>query len=119
MREPGTAERWIIKNGSGGWFHPIHIHLEGQQLQKFSSRPVAPQERFNKDTINLGGGESAEVFIKFRTFTGRYVFHCHNVEHEDLAMMLTFNVGDVPHEDFSTVEPGAPGSPPALVVPGN
>lgn len=115
---PGTAERWIIKNGGGGWFHPIHIHMEGQQIQKLSSRPVAPQEKFLKDTVNLGGGESAEVFIKFRTFTGRYVFHCHNIEHEDLAMMLTFNVGDVDHEDFSTVAPGAPGSPPALVVPG-
>ena len=29
--------------------------------------------------------------MKFQTFRGRYVFHCHNVEHEDLAMMARFD----------------------------
>jgi len=90
--QSGTAERWILKNGGGGWAHPIHIHLEAQQLQRLARRAVAPGERFKKDTIQLLPNEEAEVFIKFRTFTGRYVFHCHNVEHEDMAMMFVFNV---------------------------
>jgi FtsP/CotA-like multicopper oxidase with cupredoxin domain len=90
--QSGTAERWILKNGGGGWAHPIHIHLEAQQLQRLARRAVAPGEAFKKDTIQLLPNEEAEVFIKFRTFTGRYVFHCHNVEHEDMAMMFVFNV---------------------------
>jgi FtsP/CotA-like multicopper oxidase with cupredoxin domain len=92
LPQSGTAERWILKNGGGGWAHPIHIHLEAQQLQRLARRAVAPGERFKKDTIELLPNEEAEVFIKFRTFTGRYVFHCHNVEHEDMAMMFVFNV---------------------------
>jgi FtsP/CotA-like multicopper oxidase with cupredoxin domain len=87
-----AAERWLLINKGGGWAHPIHIHLEAQQLQSLSEREMAPHERFKKDTIDLGSNEEAEVFIKFRTFTGRYVFHCHNVEHEDEAMMGVFNV---------------------------
>lgn len=87
-----TAERWILMNGGGGWAHPIHIHLEAHQLQSLSERPLDPQERFKKDTVRLGPGETAEVFMKFRTFNGRYVFHCHNIEHEDEAMMGTFDV---------------------------
>ncbi len=93
---PGTAERWILKNVGGGWAHPIHIHLEAQQIQSLSRREIAPQERFKKDTVRLEPNEEAEVFIKFRTFTGRYVFHCHNLEHEDMAMMGVINVGGAP-----------------------
>ncbi|MFQ5449862.1 MAG: multicopper oxidase family protein [Nitrospinaceae bacterium] len=88
----GTAERWILKNSSGGWAHPIHIHLEGQQVQKINGSPPLPQDSFKKDTIQLGPNDEAEVFIKFRTFEGRFVFHCHNLEHEDSFMMGKFNV---------------------------
>jgi FtsP/CotA-like multicopper oxidase with cupredoxin domain len=94
---PNAAERWILRNVGGGWAHPIHIHLEAQQLVRLSDRKIAPQERFKKDTIRLEPNTEAEVFIKFRTFTGRYVFHCHNLEHEDMAMMAVFNVGGTPH----------------------
>jgi FtsP/CotA-like multicopper oxidase with cupredoxin domain len=94
---PNTAERWILRNVGGGWAHPIHIHLEAHQIQSLSDRIIAPQERFKKDTVRLEPNTEAEVFIKFRTFTGRYVFHCHNLEHEDMAMMGVFNVGGVPH----------------------
>jgi FtsP/CotA-like multicopper oxidase with cupredoxin domain len=89
----GSAERWILRNVGGGWAHPIHIHLEAHQIQSLSRRDIAPQERFKKDTVRLEPNEEAEVFIKFRTFTGRYVFHCHNLEHEDMAMMGVINVG--------------------------
>ena len=89
----GDAERWIIINDSGGWVHPIHIHLEAQQIQKINGRPPAPHEAAKKDTVLLGDFE-AEVFIKFRTFPGRFVFHCHNLEHEDMRMMGVFNVLD-------------------------
>ena len=52
----------------------------------------APHEAAKKDTVLLGDF-NATVFMKFRTFVdNRYVFHCHNVEHEDMRMMGVFRV---------------------------
>jgi len=45
-----------------------------------------------KDTILLRGGENVDVFLDFRDFAGPFVFHCHNMEHEDMAMMARFDV---------------------------
>jgi spore coat protein A len=88
----GTAERWILKNGGGGWWHPIHIHDEAHQVVSFNGRPVPPDQQFKSDTTLLGPGDQAEVFMRFREFRGRYVFHCHNIEHEDMRMMGRFDV---------------------------
>ena len=90
--QSNTAERWIFKNDGGGWSHPIHPHLEAHQIQKFNGRAPAVYNSFKKDTTPLGPDDEAEVFIKFRTFTGRYVFHCHNIEHEDHFMMAAYEV---------------------------
>src|SRR5438093_13314521 len=90
--QSNTAERWILKNDGGGWSHPIHPHLEAHQIQKFNGSAPPVYNSFKKDTTPLGPDDEAEVFIKFRTFTGRYVFHCHNLEHEDHAMMAAFEV---------------------------
>lgn len=45
-----------------------------------------------KDTIDLIPGETAEVIARFDGYPGRYVFHCHNLQHEDMMMMANFNV---------------------------
>lgn len=87
----GTAERWILRNGGGGWWHPIHIHLEAHQQQSVNGRLPPLWDRFKTDTTILGGGDEVEVFMKFRTFKGPFVFHCHNLEHEDMRMMFTFD----------------------------
>jgi FtsP/CotA-like multicopper oxidase with cupredoxin domain len=67
------------------------MHLEGHQIQHLSRREVAPQERFKKDTVRLEPNEEAVVFMKFRTFQGRYVFTA--VSQQNMAMMGVFNVG--------------------------
>ena len=86
----GTAERWILKNGSGGWWHPIHIHLESHQVQSINGNPPPLWESFKSDVTILEDNESVEIFMKFRTFKGPFVFHCHNMEHEDMRMMMNF-----------------------------
>jgi FtsP/CotA-like multicopper oxidase with cupredoxin domain len=43
-----------------------------------------------KDTIDLRPAEQAEIIVRFDDYAGRYVLHCHNLEHEDMAMMATF-----------------------------
>ena len=83
------AERWLFENSSGGWWHPIHTHLEGFQIKTVNGKPPKRERQFNSDTVQLEGGDVAEVLIKFRTFTGPFVFHCHNIEHEDMRMMAT------------------------------
>ena len=89
----GSAERWILKNGGGGWWHPIHIHLEAHQVQSFNGQAPPVYNSFKKDTTLLGPGDEAEVFIRFRDHLGRFVMHCHNLEHEDMRMMIRFDVG--------------------------
>lgn len=88
----GTAERWIIRNNGGGWWHPIHIHLEAHQWQKINGAIPHPSEHLHKvDTTVLGSNDEVEVFMKFRTWCGPFVFHCHNLEHEDMRMMFNFD----------------------------
>ena len=44
-----------------------------------------------KDTILLRDNDVVNVFVKFTDHPGPYVFHCHNLEHEDMAMMARFD----------------------------
>jgi FtsP/CotA-like multicopper oxidase with cupredoxin domain len=83
----GTAERWIVTNGSGGWDHPFHVHVENYQVLKRNGKTPPLIERGRKDIMNLAGGDSIEIFIHFHRYAGRYTVHCHNTGHEDLAMM--------------------------------
>lgn len=85
--ELGTTEQWTFENNSGGWWHPFHTHLEGFQIKSLNGKTPPFERSFNSDLVNLHGGEVAKVLIKFRTFTGPFSFHCHNVEHEDMRMM--------------------------------
>jgi spore coat protein A len=45
-----------------------------------------------KDTAALCPGEDALVMLRFEQFRGRYMVHCHNLEHEDHSMMSRFDV---------------------------
>ncbi len=90
-----TPEIWHLENSSGGWWHPIHVHSElGRVIRRNGQAPL-PSEAdgtARKDTFLLRGGDSVDVFFKFRDYTGPFVFHCHNIEHEDMAMMARFDV---------------------------
>jgi FtsP/CotA-like multicopper oxidase with cupredoxin domain len=88
----GTAEIWNLRNDSGGWAHPIHIHFEEGRIIKRNGREPPPWERGRKDVYFLGPNESVSVFLRFRDFTGKYVMHCHNTVHEDHAMMLRYDI---------------------------
>ena len=92
-----TAERWIIQNKSGGWQHPIHLHLEEFRILSRNGRPVRPGdvEFSRKDVMQLRFNEEIEILIRFRDFRGGYPLHCHNTVHEDHQMMLLWNTADV------------------------
>jgi spore coat protein A len=72
--------------------HPLHLHLVHFQILGHSGRPT-PYDMGWKDTIDLGPGQTANILVRFTGYRGRYVFHCHNLEHEDMSMMGNFEVG--------------------------
>src|SRR3954453_1373296 len=90
------AERWIIRNTSGGWVHPIHLHLEEFRILNRNGVPVRPGdfEFARKDVMQLGD-EDIEILIRFRDMKGGFPIHCHNTVHEDHQMMLLYDVQDV------------------------
>ncbi len=104
----GTAERWILRNNGGGWWHPIHIHLESHQIRRLNGRTPRAADRFKNDTVILDGNGEAEIFMRFRTFRGPFVFHCHNVEHEDMRMMFVFDPRTVATEAPQPIQQSFP-----------
>jgi FtsP/CotA-like multicopper oxidase with cupredoxin domain len=88
----GEPEIWILESG-GGWVHPVHIHLSEFFILSRDGKTPPVLERGRKDTIQIGADVgSVKILIKFTEFLGRYVFHCHNIEHEDMRMMAQFEV---------------------------
>ncbi|MEV0631031.1 multicopper oxidase domain-containing protein [Nonomuraea wenchangensis] len=47
---------------------------------------------FHKDTVSLRPGEAVEIITRFDGYRGRYLFHCHNPEHEDMGMMVNLEI---------------------------
>ena len=92
--QKGTSEIWTITNEGSDWSHPVHIHFEEFQILTRNGLPVLPgdPEKSRKDVIALKPNEEVKVFFRFRDFTGKYVMHCHNVVHEDHAMMIRFDI---------------------------
>ena len=94
--EKEGMEIWDIDNPNGGWSHPVHIHFEeGHILQRFRNGvavAVPPHEKGRKDVYVLGPNERIRLFLRFRDFPGKYVMHCHNMIHEDHAMMVRWDI---------------------------
>ncbi|MCU1681707.1 MAG: cotA pig [Amycolatopsis sp.] len=70
--------------------HPIHLHLDQFQVLARNGGKPGPYDQGWKDTVDVRAAESAEIAVRFNDYAGRYVFHCHNLEHEDMAMMADF-----------------------------
>ena len=90
----GTREVWTLRNGGGGWDHPVHIHFEeGQILARNGSLSNVPAwERGRKDVYRLRPGGEITITMQFRDWGGLYVEHCHNTVHEDHAMLLRWEI---------------------------
>ena len=105
-----TTEVWeLINNSTGGMMgmsmsmvHPIHIHgLQFQVIERqIASQMTAGYETVRygyvdegwKDTVMMMPGERIRLLLRFEDFTGKYVYHCHNLEHEDAGMMRNYLV---------------------------
>ncbi|PSJ18558.1 multicopper oxidase family protein [Nitrosomonas supralitoralis] len=101
----GTSELWTLKSG-GGWSHPIHIHFEEFQLVSRNGKAsnLDIEDKSRKDVVRIGqaavgtaGSGEVQLYMQFRDWHGDYPMHCHNVVHEDHAMMVLWKV--VPPND--------------------
>ncbi|MGI5353331.1 multicopper oxidase family protein [Streptomyces sp. CA-250714] len=110
-------EQWSFLN-LGGPSHPMHIHLadfqilsrDGFDVSGFDralgrtgegrpvtfdpdrSVPVAPNEAGWKDVFQVPAGQMVNVLGRFDGAHGRFMYHCHLLEHEDMGMMRPFTV---------------------------
>jgi spore coat protein A len=115
----GAHEVWQVINLTGDT-HPIHLHLDPFQILArrpiryqipdggIGERALAAtvtlerdpddqldhviddNERGLKDTIRVNPNEIVEIAVRFNTYSGRYMYHCHILEHEDRDMMRPF-----------------------------
>jgi FtsP/CotA-like multicopper oxidase with cupredoxin domain len=117
-----SVEIWHLVNNAGGWAHPAHIHFEEGQIIKRDGLIPPPWERLGrKDMYRIGpeinSSADVDVAIRIRDFTGAYVQHCHNTQHEDHAMLLRWDSEDAdhakwvrtPYPEWGGVEYDAPG----------
>jgi len=109
----GTTEIWEFINGDNGrrmgmmsdmmrMPHPVHIHAVQFQIVE---RDVSQMDRGVWETVNDGfvdegwqdtfllmPGMKVKIALKFEDYTGIFVYHCHNLEHEDMGMMRNYEV---------------------------
>ncbi len=92
--QAGTTEIWVFDNSAGNEPHPMHLHAaQFQVLNRTGGRNgLIASETGWKDTVLLLPGEKVRVIINFGQNKGKYVLHCHNLEHEDSGMMLQFEI---------------------------
>ena len=104
-----SVEIWNLINTTDD-SHPIHLHLVRFQILdrrafdvsaywmtgrlKFTGAPIPPEpsEAGWKDTVRADPAMVTRIIIKFEGYTGRYVWHCHILEHEDNEMMRPYDV---------------------------
>ena len=104
----GSTEKWRFINTTDD-AHPMHLHLvqfqilqrHGYDVAAFSTgalklvgvpRPPQAHEAGWKDTAVVRPGEVLIILVRFEGYAGRYVFHCHMLEHEDNDMMRPYEI---------------------------
>ncbi len=88
----GTTEIWEVTNFAKPIAHPFHIHGGQFQILSRSGGPVPANEQGWKDTFLVNPGETVRAILRFRGLKGRYLYHCHILEHEGAGMMGQFDV---------------------------
>src|SRR3954452_7172190 len=92
----GSEAAWRIRNGGGGWVHPMHLHMEEHRTVARNGvlAPDArhPDDSGKEDVVALDPSEDVVISRRFRSFVGPYVAHCHNLAHEDHSMMFGWDI---------------------------
>jgi FtsP/CotA-like multicopper oxidase with cupredoxin domain len=86
-----AVEEWTITNQDEHNDHVFHIHINPFQLTKVNGETVEPVWL---DTVVVPHGGSITFRSRFLDFTGKYVLHCHMMNHEELGMMQVIEVSE-------------------------
>lgn len=84
-----TVEDWEITN-TGSMAHPFHVHTNKFQIVSQNGQPT-PYAAW-KDVVSVSPGETVRIRMPFRDYTGKTVYHCHVLDHEDRGMMGTLEI---------------------------
>jgi FtsP/CotA-like multicopper oxidase with cupredoxin domain len=84
----GALEEWTVRNSST-MDHPFHLHVWPFQVVAQSKGTPSPGW---KDVVNVPAGGWVRMRVRFDDFTGKSVYHCHILDHEDMGMMGTIEV---------------------------
>ncbi|HEX6358891.1 multicopper oxidase family protein [Actinophytocola sp.] len=90
----GTTEIWHVRNDDVefGIPHTFHLHLEQFRVLDRNGAPPSLDDAGRKDTIFIAPGETVRVQVTFTDHLGKYVYHCHYLEHSALGMMAQMEV---------------------------
>jgi FtsP/CotA-like multicopper oxidase with cupredoxin domain len=110
----GSSEEWTIANDviAGNWTHPVHIHFEEGRIMSrthtnrdasgnivsVDNVPLLPEELGRRDVYRVPGQDRLVIRLRFRDFHGRYLIHCHNMNHEDNFMMVRWDIVETVEE---------------------
>jgi FtsP/CotA-like multicopper oxidase with cupredoxin domain len=129
--EQNSAEIWTFRNSGNDWSHPVHCHFTEFMILEVNGKPYdtsfiqsVKDNRSNleiykgydsgdivetfmggprRDVATILPNDEIKVYIRFNDFLGKHVMHCHNVVHEDHAMMIRWDI--VRPEDLTKINP--------------
>jgi spore coat protein A len=92
--EHGSTEIWEMVNGDTafGISHSMHLHLVRFRVLDRNGKPEPAHDSYPKDTVRLRPGDVVRIQATFDSYTGRYPFHCHFLDHATRSMMGQFEV---------------------------
>jgi FtsP/CotA-like multicopper oxidase with cupredoxin domain len=102
--QPGEAVEYILINANHN-VHPFHIHVNRFQVQEMGSElstekypALKAVMDFDKstwrDTVVIPPNGRTRIWVQYKNYTGKTVFHCHFLAHEDTGMMSTLFIGE-------------------------
>ncbi|MFI1940743.1 multicopper oxidase family protein [Streptomyces purpureus] len=88
----GGSEIWTVTNANLGIPHNFHIHLVQFRILTRNGNPPGPAEAGLKDTIRVMPGETVTFQANFDSFRGKYLYHCHMLDHAAMGMMAQMEI---------------------------
>jgi FtsP/CotA-like multicopper oxidase with cupredoxin domain len=90
----GNTDEWILNTQDDSLYyaHPFHIHVN--PFQTWRPGPDGTPEIVWKDTILVRQGVTTYIFTRYEDFDGKFVYHCHILDHEDQGMMELIEIID-------------------------
>jgi FtsP/CotA-like multicopper oxidase with cupredoxin domain len=101
--QPGEAREYILVNANHN-VHPFHIHVNRFQVKEMGSELSTEKYPVLKavldyhpdawrDTVVVPPNGRTRIWVQYKNYTGKTVFHCHFLAHEDTGMMSTLFIG--------------------------